>query len=473
MKKRINLLFGFVITVLFFTITKVDAVGVMNISMWANTSTAVVGNNVTYTVDLSASNGGKMSAWSYSMNCSSNLVWQSGSKPYEAAGTSTNGAITSQRFTFTYKTKSSGSGTCTFTVHSLPDYNDPNIAEMGGTRSKSVTVNLITQAQLEASYSKNNNLSGLSIEGYQLSPAFNKNTLEYSIELPNGVTSIKVIATKEDNKANVQGAGDVAVVEGLNRIEVKVTAQNGSLKTYILNVTVKELDPIVVKVDGKEYNVVRKKEQITAPNPTYTEKIIKINDLEVPAFENKKLGYTLVGLKDSDAKIELYIYNEKDKSYTLYREYNFKSSIICILDDKSKIPEGYTETTLKISKKQVTAYKLDKSSKFYLVYGINVETGEKNLYVYDSKEETIQRYNGDEIANNYNEKEELYQYIIIGLGSLLIVTYFILLIVIIKNSNKKKNEKMKKMSKSRAEVEEVKDEEDIKKDKEQEINDED
>ena len=180
-----------------------------------------------------------------------------------------------------------------------------------------------------------------------------------------------------------------------------------------------------------------------------------------------------MGLKDSDAKIELYVYNEKDKSYTLYREYNFKSSIICILDDKSKIPEGYTETTLKINQKQVTAYKLDKSSKFYLVYGINVETGEKNLYVYDSKEETIQRYNGDEIANNYNEKEELYQYIIIGLGALLIVTYFILLIVIIKNSNKKKKEKMKKMSKSRTEVEEVKDEEDIKEDKEQEINNED
>lgn len=465
MRKRINLLFGFFVAILFLTITKVDALGTMNISMWANASTIVVGNNVTFTVDLSASNGGKMSAWSYSMNCSSNLVWQSGSKPYEAAGTSTNGAITSQRFTFTYKVKSSGAGTCTFTVHSLPDYNDPNIAEMGGNRTKTASVNLITQAQLEASYSKNNNLSGLTIEGYQLSPAFNKNTLEYNVELPNGITSINVSATKEDNKANVQGTGTISVVEGLNKIEIKVTAQNGSLKTYVLNVTVKELDPITVKVNGKEYNVVRKKEQITAPNSTYTEKTIKINDLEVPAFENKKLNYTLVGLKDSDAKIDLYIYNEKDKSYTLYKEYAFKSSIICILDDKDKIPDGYSETTLKIDKKQVTAYKLDKSSKFYLIYGINVETGEKNLYIYDSKEETIQRYNGEEIVNNYSEKEELYQYIIIGLGSLLIITYLILLIVVIKNSNKKRKNKLKTMSKYKEYIEENQD-----KESEEEIN---
>lgn len=296
-------------------------------------------------------------------------------------------------------------------------------------------------------YSKNNNLSSLSIEGYQISPAFNKNTLEYSVELPNEVTKIKIVTKKEDSTAKVTGDGEFEVIEGLNKIEIKVTAENGSVKTYVINATVKELDPIIIKIDNQEYNVVRKKEQLKSPNSNFIETTIKINDSEVPAFENKKINYILVGLKDAQGDISLYIYNEKNNTYTPYQEYNFKSSIICILDDASQIPKGYTKTKIKMNGKSTAVYKSSNSSKFYLFYGINVETGKKSLYVYDSIEETIQRYNNNKTMNEANEKEELYQYIIIGLGSLLIITYLVLLISLINNSKKKKRNKEKKLSK--------------------------
>ena len=297
---------------------------------------------------------------------------------------------------------------------------------------------------------KNNNLKSLSIEGYQLSPTFNKNTLEYNVEVPNDVTKVKINATKEDSTASIQGTGEREVSEGKNKLEIKVTAQNGSVKTYVINVIVKELDPIKVKVDNEEFNVVRKESQITAPNTTFTKTTIKINDLEVPAFENKKLGYILVGLKNQDGDIALYIYDEKENTYTPYLEYNFKSSIICIIDDIDKIPKGYKEVKVKIDDKNVTAYQKNKKSKFYLFYGINVETGKENLYVYDSEEKTVQRYNDEEInIEDDNTNEEIYQYVIIGLGSLLIVTYLVLLISLINNSRKKKRIQMKKMSKKR------------------------
>lgn len=449
MKKKHYIFLLLCFAILILTVKKVDAVGTANISMWSSANTVVVGNNVTVTVDLSSGNGGAFSAWSYTMSCSSNLVWQSGDKTNELAGASTGGPITSKRFTFTYKAKSNGTATCTFKINELPDFNDPGLNELGGTRTKSVSLKIITQAQLEESYSKNNNLSSLSIEGYQLSPAFNKNTLEYSVELPNEVTKIKINATKEDSTASIQGIGEKEVSEGNNKIEIKVTAQNGSVKTYVINATVKELDPIKVTLDGEEYNVIRKESQITAPNSTFTSTTIKINDLEVPAFENKELGYILVGLKNEDGDIALYIYDEKENSYTLYQEYNFKSSIICIIDDINKIPEGYDKVKIKIDDKTVTAYQKNKNSKFYLFYGVNVETGKENLYIYDSEEETVQRYNDDEQNTENKSNEEIYQYIIIGLGSLLIITYLVLLITLINNSRKKKRLEMKKMSKKR------------------------
>ncbi len=451
MKKKIlvSLLFSIGIFILY--IPRVSAIGTANISIWANTSTVVVGNNVTFTVDMTSSNGGAFSAWSYTMDCSSNLVFQSGDKINELAGAS-NSTLTSKRFTFTFKASKSGSANCTFKINSLPDYNDPAIGQMGGTKSKSASIKIITQQELEASYSKNNNLSSLSIDGYQLSPAFNKNTLEYNVEVPNNVTKVKINATKEDGKASIQGTGEHNVSEGKNKIEIKVIAQNGSVKTYVVNVTVKELDPIVVEVNGIEYNVVRKEKEVSAPNSTFTKKTIKINDLDVPAFENTKIGYTLVGLKDHEGNIELYIYDEKNNTYTLYREFNFKSSIICIKNNASQIPINYSPTTITIDDKKVTVYQKDKSSKFYLFYGINLEDGKGNLYVYDSVEQTVQRYNNenDKIIDEHIEKEELYEYIIIGLGSLLIITYFILLISLIINSHKKR--KIRKQKKSNYET---------------------
>ena len=66
-----------------------------------------------------------------------------------------------------------------------------------------------------------------------------------------------------------------------------------------------------------------------------TASTIKINEFDVPALENKKLGYTLVGLKDNKGNIDLYICDVKTNNYTLYKEYKSKSSTIYILSDES------------------------------------------------------------------------------------------------------------------------------------------
>jgi len=449
MRKRIkkilySLLFGIILNC--FLITGVEAASA-KVYINSSASTIVVGNQVTFTVTINTDS--PIGAWDYATSVSSNLTYVSGSPVSKSANLPSNNSTKSLTYKFTYKAKSSGNATFTFKLANVLDY--ATVSPMSFPTNTSKSINIITQAQLEASYSKNNNLSSLSVDGYTLSPAFNKNTLEYKVELPNGVTKIKINANKEDKTASISGTGERNVSEGANKLEIKVTAQNGSVKTYVINATVKELDPIIVTVNNEQYNVVRKKNEINAPNSTFTEKEIKINDLEVPAFENEKLGYTLVGLKDKEGKIELYIYNEKENTYTKYKEYNFKSSIIGILDDSSKIPEGYKKTTIKINDEEIIAYKLNQASRFYVFYGVNVESGDKNLYVYDSIEKTIQRYNDDEVIKIYEqelkEKETLYQYLIIGLGCLLIITYLIVLICLITNSKKKKRNKMKIMSK--------------------------
>lgn len=380
------------------------------------------------------------------VNSDSPIVNIEGTLSCTGAGSSTvnmqfddsSNSLYSKTFSTTVKGGSIGTITCTASGVRITSMSSGDWQYLG---NQSTTI----QVTAPRTYSSNNNLSGLSVEGYQLSPNFNKNTLEYSIEVPNEVRKIKINANKEDNTANISGTGEKDLVEGVNKIEIKVTAENGAVKTYIINVTVKELDPIIVNIDNKEYTVIRKKEQLTIPD-NFTESTTKINEFDVPSLINEKLNYTLVGLKDNTGTINLYIYDIKENTYTLYKEYNFKESTIYILNDESKIPAGYTKTSLKLGEETIVAYQLNNNSKYYLFYGINVESGNKNLYVYDSLEETIQRYNDEKLENTDKNNEEILKYIIIGLGSLLIITYLILLISLISNSRKKKRYKMKKMS---------------------------
>ena len=139
-----------------------------------------------------------------------------------------------------------------------------------------------------------------------LNPAFNKDTLEYSIELEPNTTEISVNATKEDGTASISGLGTITVSEGANKIEIKVTAQKGNTKTYIINATVKELEPINVTVDGKDYVVVRKADSLVKPY-SYSDDTVLIHEKEVPAFYSSITGYKLVGLKDDAGNIKLFI----------------------------------------------------------------------------------------------------------------------------------------------------------------------
>ena len=437
-----NFLFIVVISLLYaWNITTCSAASA-SVSISSSASKVVVGNTITYTVKVSSSTplGSLVYKFDYD---TSKLTLVSGTlnNTYVIQNDSTK----STTFTFKFKAKASGTATVSFILNEAIDFYG-NPYTVNKTTSKSITI--ITQQQLEDSYSKNNYLSSLGVDGYVLSPSFNKDTLEYSLTLENDVRSINITGAKDDSRSSVSGLGNHELVEGINKIEIKVTAQNGSTRSYILNVTVKELSPIVVELDGKNYNVVRKKELITIPNSSYEETTIKINDEDVPAFINNVTKVTLVGLTDENGDVSLYSY--KDNTYSLYKEFSF-NKIIVTEEKLNKIPQGYKEVKIVINEKELTAYQNDESSNFYLVYATNIENGLTNLYQYDSKENTLQLFNQKENDKKVEieEKNKIYEYIIIGLGSLLVVTYLYILVTTLKNNNRKEGKKREELSKEK------------------------
>ena len=411
------------------------ASGKINVS---GTSTVVVGNNVTVTVTLSSST--LIGSWEMSLNYDKNYL-QLRSATSESNGirmaASTATGVKSKSYTFTFKTLKKGSTSVSVGGYLAYAYADLSEISLS---SNSKKINIITQAELEASYSKNNNLASLGVEGFTLTPEFNANTLEYSVTVPEDTKNVNITGTVQDKKASITGVGVHDVNQGNNKFLVTVKAENGSEKTYTINVDVKDENPIEVTVGDKKYTVVKIKENLPIAS-LYNEYSIKINEFDIPAYKNDYTGLVLVGLKDTDGNISLFIYDDENNSYKEYNELKSSQITIYPLKPEENI-EGYKKGNVKIQDIDVEGFYLNEDSDFFVIYGVNVETGDKGFYMYDKKMQTLIKYN-DELSSLLSEKIKLYTYIIIGFISLSVVMLIIIIVLVCKKGKKKKRGKDK------------------------------
>lgn len=384
-KKWFKQIFVFLFLIgLFFTGMQPLKAASGSVSVKLSSSSAVVGSTVTATVTVSSTDA--LGSWQATLVYdSSKLQFLSSTAEGQTMIGAGDGSKKNVSYTFKFKALAKGTGSVSISSASIYDWNTESPI---GVSKGSASVNILTQADIEASYSKNNYLSSLTVDGHELTPAFNRDTLEYSLELEPETPNITIGANVEDSTASVTGTGEIGLSEGANRIEIKVTAQNGNVRTYTINATVKEYNPIEVTVDDQKLTVVRKKGDLQAPN-NYTETTIKINNEDVPAFTNSITGLTLVGLKDETGAISLYRY-DGSSTYLKYIEITF-NRVILLEEEPNTIPTGFVKKTMKIGENEVTVYFNDKTEKT-LLYGMNVETGKSNFYNYDEEENTLQIY---------------------------------------------------------------------------------
>lgn len=85
--------------------------------------------------------------------------------------------------------------------------------------------------------SGNNYLKYLQISEEGLTPNFTRNVTNYAIAVGENVNSIEVLARAEDSNARVEITGNTNLVPGDNKINIKVTAENGYYRIYSIVVT--------------------------------------------------------------------------------------------------------------------------------------------------------------------------------------------------------------------------------------------
>lgn len=237
MKKSINKII--LLFIFFFIFPFMVKAGTANISM--SGGTVIVGSEVKVTFKLNSVTDGNLVSFGGFLNYDSNylepitcqtssslgVTYNSSNKKFAYIDNSVNGISAGNIGYCTFKTKAVG--TTTVSVKT------PTGTNKGANLTISVSKATIT---IKNPPSGNNNLSSLSVSPGSIS--FNKGTTNYSVNVDSNVTSVNISATAEDTNAKVTGTGTRNLGYGNNALNVVVTAENGTKKTYVINVNRKD-----------------------------------------------------------------------------------------------------------------------------------------------------------------------------------------------------------------------------------------
>lgn len=232
--------------------------------------------------------------------------------------------------------------------------------------------------------SSNNYLKSLNVSAGDFK--FDKKSLNYSFSVPNETTSLVVVAVAEDSKSKIDGAKTYVLKEGLNKITVTVTAENGSVRKYTLQVT------RIVKEIKREVN----------------------NKLESLDIENYQISF------DPENTIYNVTIDNETKLNINYKVQDETSSVVINGNDNLK-----NGSTIKL-----TVTGVDGSTKDYI---INISKNEET-----KKDDNTKNNDDNNKVVKVNEDRRLH--IIIGVTSFLIIVIIVIFFIIagVKRSIKKR-----------------------------------
>lgn len=111
--------------------------------------------------------------------------------------------------------------------------------------TRPTTTKKVKDTTTSTTKSKNNYLKNITLSNGSLSPDFNKNTLDYIVDLPNAVEKITIDIAKDNNNSKVtylvnnkpvNNLNNINLKTGENIIKINVTAENKQVKTYTIKI---------------------------------------------------------------------------------------------------------------------------------------------------------------------------------------------------------------------------------------------
>lgn len=202
--------------------------------------------------------------------------------------------------------------------------------------------NLLTAEQPKKSEDKAlKTLTIEGVEGVELTPAFDAEVTEYSVVVGKDIDKIDIKAEANDPKAKVEVINVEKIEEGDNLIKIVVTAEDGTTRTYSINVKKQEEKVIglsSLKVQGYTIepkfspDVYQYKLTILDPKVTSLEIISDAND------ENAKVEVTgNTNIKQGENTILINVTSEDGKDKVTYKIVVNKTAVVAGTTDQNNM----------------------------------------------------------------------------------------------------------------------------------------
>ena len=172
---------------------------------------------------------------------------------------------------------------------------------------------------LFAPKSTDNTLASLAVDGGVFDAAFDAATTTYGVSVPTGTTAVDVIASVNDQYATLTGTGTIDVSTGSGVAAIEVTAEDGSVNTYTVTITVDAATTLGFVVDGAvtEYLNTDKKFSVKEYASMYWTGDAAAVLSQTPAVDSVVAGGPITLMAEFDGKVEtkLLTLNLIDGSY--------------------------------------------------------------------------------------------------------------------------------------------------------------
>lgn len=258
-----------------------------------------------------------------------------------------------------------------------------------------------------------NKISSLNISGVSLK--FDENKTEYNVSVDNKVSSVKISASLKDNSSffvNGYGPRTVNLVEGNNRVELRISAENGVIRTYVINIKRDEdpnnrsddnyLKDLDIKDNDIDFSKDKTNYEITVD---YNTDSLDINTklssgkskVEIIGNENLKVGENTIIIKvtakDNSVREYKIIVTKKDKDQILSNNSYLKS--ITIEGYNIDFKKNVYNYTLKIKNEEtlnINAIAEDATAKVRIVGNNNLNNNNVIKIIVTAEDKSVSTY---------------------------------------------------------------------------------
>ncbi|MCI8540982.1 MAG: cadherin-like beta sandwich domain-containing protein [Erysipelotrichaceae bacterium] len=304
-----------------------------------------------------------------------------------------------------------------------------------------------TTPPVETNKSDNADLASLSISNGTLTPQFAADVTEYSVALEKDVTSLQIEATAADEKANVSGTGEVKLAPGVNTLTIVVTAEDGTQKQYVIKANVDESPDVFMDYNGKQLGVVKNLND-TQPPTTFEPTTISLDGKEVSAYHSNLLNLTIVYMVDDANERNFYLYDEVSKKITsIFKPIALLGKNVFIIDIPKDLQtrSGMKYGEVSVDEQSFMGWSFDDPAfKNYSLLYLMDEKGNKQYYLYESSENTLQLYSGQAGVTQERYEDVLQDFeqrgiFILALALSNVVVLILLIIALVKKRKPKKS----------------------------------